>query len=299
MLEVNFTLPLRSVDPLKYSWNPNDANGITTTSLTPVAIGNTASTTITNDGNTNVAVVFSITGPMTAPAYIKNTTTDQTIKVIKSLRDTTYTSTTTHRSRTSGVSTLTTTSNHGFLVGDIVTVANVAITTFNGDYTVTAVTDTTVSYSDPGKNITSATLTSNVVTVTSPSHGFSTGNTIYISNLGYPYDGTYVISNALTNTFQYARTAANTATAYEGNASMDVSSGVDAADITLKNADTLQIDTYNTTVLYRGLPDAARSTIDVDVDWIKLKPGGNSINIQKTDGTPASATIKYRSGWIG
>lgn len=296
---INFTLPLRSVDPLKYSWNPNDANGITTTSLTPVAIGNTASTTITNDGNTNVAVVFSITGPMTAPAYIKNTTTDQTIKIIKSLRDTTYTSTTTHRSRTSGVSTLTTTSNHGFLVGDVVTVANVAIDTFNDDFTVTAVTDTTVSYADPGANITSATLTSNVVTVTSPSHGFSTGNTIYISNLGYPYDGTYVISNALTNTFQYARTAANTATAYEGNASMDVSSGADAADITLKNADTLQIDTYNTTVLYRGLPDAARSTIDVDVDWIKLKPGDNSINIQKTDGTPASATIKYRSGWIG
>ena len=294
---INFTLPLRSVDPVKYSWNPNDANGITTTSLTPVAIGNTASTTISNDGNTNVAVVLSITGPMTAPAYIKNTTTDQTIKVIKNLRDTTYTATTTHRSRTSGVSTLTTTSNHSFLVGDVVTVANVAITTFNGEYTVTGVTDTTVSYNDPGKTITSAVLTSNVVTVTAASHGFSNGESIYVSSLGYPYDGTYTISNALTNTFEYARTAANTAIAYEGNASRDVTSGADAADITLTNTDTLQIDTYNTTVLYRGLPDAARSTIDVDVDWIKLQPGNNSINIQKTDGTPAS--IKYRSGWIG
>lgn len=296
---INFTLPLRSADPLKYSWNPDDANGIETTSLTPVAIGNTASTTISNDGNTNVAVVFSITGPMTAPAYIKNTTTDQTIKVIKNLRDATYTAATTHRSRTSGVSTITTTSNHSFLVGDIVTVANVAILTFNGDFTVTGVTDTTVSYADPGKTIASAVLTSNVVTVTAASHGFSNGESIYVSSLGYPYDGTYTISNALTNTFEYARTAANTAIAYEGNASRDVTSGADVADITLKNADTLQIDTYNTTVLYRGLPDAARSTIDVDVDWIKLQPGNNSINIQKTDGTPAAASIKYRSGWIG
>lgn len=296
---IDFTLPLRSVDPLKYSWNPNDANGIETTSLTPVAIGNTASTTITNDGNTNVAVVFSITGPMTAPAYIKNTTTDQTIKVIKNLRDTTYTAGTTHRSRTSGVSTLTTANNHGFLVGDVVTVANVGIDTFNDDFTVTSVTDTTVSYADPGTDVAYATLTSNVVSVRANNHPFSDGNTIYIANLGYPYDGTYTIYDVTTNTFKYNRTAANATTSYEGYASRDVTSAADVADITLKNADTLQIDTYNTTVLYRGLPDAARSTIDVDVDWIKLQPGDNSISIQKTDGTPAAATIKYRSGWIG
>jgi hypothetical protein len=175
----------------------------------------------------------------------------------------------------------------------------VAITTFNGTFTVTAANTTTVSYADPGKTITSATLTSNVVSVTAASHGFANAESIYISNLGYPYDGTYTIYSVLTNTFSYSRTAANADTAYDGLASRDVTSGADAADATLTNTDTLQIDTYNTTVLYRGLPDSARSTIDVDVDWIKLEPGNNNIIVQKTDGTPTSATIKYKSGWIG
>jgi len=296
---IDFTLPLRSVDPVKYSWNPNDANGITTTNLTPVAIGNTTSTVITNEGNTDVTAVFSITGPMTAPAYIKNTTTNSSIKIIKSLRSNTYVAATTLRSRTSGVSTLTTGSAHKFLVGDTITVANVGVTTFNGTFTVTAVESTTVSYADPGSTITSATLTSNVVTVTSASHPFANTQSVYISNLGYPYDGTYTISNALTNTFQYSRTAADADTAYDGKASRDLTSAADVADITLTNTDTLQIDTYNTTVLYRGLPDSARSTIDVDVDWIKLEPGPNNIIVEKTAGTPTSATIKYKSGWIG
>jgi hypothetical protein len=205
----------------------------------------------------------------------------------------------TTRSRTSGVSTLTTSTAHKFLVGDKITVANVDFSTFNGTFTITAIDTNTVSYTDPGKVITSASLTSNVVSVTATSHGFSTGQSIYISNLGYPYDGTYTIYNVSTNSFQYSRTIADTDTAYDGKASNDVTSGSDTADITLTNTDTLEIDTYNTTVLYRGLPDSARSTIDVNVDWIKLQPGTNNIRIEKTSGTPASATIKYKSGWIG
>ena len=296
---IDFTLPLRSVDPVKYSWNPNDANGITTTNLTPVAIGNTTSTVITNDGNTDVTAVFSITGPMTAPAYIKNTTTNSAIKIIKSLRTNSYVAATTTRVRTSGVSKLTTSSAHKFLVGDTITVANVGISTFNGTFTVKSVDASTVSYADPGKTITSATLVSNVVTAISESHGFEIGHIVYISNLGYPYDGTYTLTNASTNIFGYTRTADDADTAYDGNASRNLASNADVADITLTNADTLEIDTYNTTVLYRGLPDSARSAIDVDVDWIKLEPGPNNIIVEKTAGTPASATIKYKSGWIG
>ena len=296
---IDFTLPLRSVDPLKYSWNLNDANGITTTNLTPVAIGNTTSTSVTNAGNTNVTAVFSITGPMTAPAYIRNTTTNTAIKIIKSLRSNSYFANTTSRSRTSGISTLTTSSPHKFLVGDRITVANVGIDTFNGLFTITAVTNNTVSYADTGTIVTRATLTSGVVSVRADSHPFANGHSIYISNLGYPYDGTYTISNVTTNTFEYSRVAVDTETAYDGKASRNLPSNDDAADVTLTNTDTLEIDTYNTTVLYRGLPDSARSTIDVDIDWIKLQPGVNNIRVEKTDGTPASAIIKYRSGWIG
>jgi hypothetical protein len=296
---IDFTLPLRSVDPLKYSWDSDDANGITTKNLIPTPIDSTTSTTIVNEGNTDVTAVFSITGPMTAPAYIKNTTTNNTIKIIKSLRSNSYVAATSSRLRTSGVSVLTTSSPHKFLVGDLVAVANVGISSFNGSFTVTAVSTNTVSYADPGTTLTRATLTSNLVEVRADSHPFSSGQSVYISNLGYPYDGTYTISNTTTNTFTYSRVAPDADTAYEGKASRNLNSNDDVADITLTNADTLEIDTYNTTVLYRGLPDSARSTIDVDVDWIKLQPGVNNIIVQKTGGTPTAATIKYKSGWIG
>jgi hypothetical protein len=296
---IDFTLPLRSVDPVKYSWDSDDANGITTKNLFPTGIDSTTSTTITNDGNTDVTAVFSITGPMTAPAYIKNTTTNSAIKIIKSLRSNSYVAATTDRSRTSGISKLTTSSAHKFLVGDTIRVANVGIDTFNGTFTVRSVDASTVSYTDPGKTITSAALVSNLVTAFSDSHGFEVGHIVYVSNLGYPYDGTHTITNVTSSVFRYDRTAPDADTAYDGNASRNLASNADVADITLTNADTLEIDTYNTTVLYRGLPDSARSAIDVDVDWIKLQPGDNNIIIQKTGGTPAEATIKYKSGWIG
>jgi hypothetical protein len=93
---------------------------------------------------------------------------------------------------------------------------------------------------------------------------------------------------------------ANTARTYEGFVYKDIASTADTADVTLTNADTLEIDTYNTTVLYRGLPDAARSTLDAGVDWIKLQPGTNSLRLEKSNAsvTPASMTVKYKSGWI-
>jgi len=275
-------------------------NGLTTTNLSGAinAIGATSSNvTVTNSGNTNVAVTISITGPMTGPAYIKNITTGQTIRVVKNLRDTSTTATVTHRARTAQVTTLTTSAAHNFFVGDVVTAADLAIS--NGDKTITGVTTTSVSYLDPGVAITSAVLSSNLVTVAAPSHGFVNDNSVYIYGLGAPFDGTYTVTRINDDSFSYAKTSEDVATTYEGYAIRQFPSVSDAASITLKNADTLEIDTYNTTVLYRGLPDAARSALDADIDWIRLQPGNNTILIQKQTGTPAAASIKYKSGWIG
>jgi hypothetical protein len=301
---MDFTAQLRAGDPVKYSWDYNTSDGRTVSNIGVNAIGGTANTTtITNAGNTNVTTIFSITGPMTAPAYIKNVTTGDQIKIVKNLRAAGLSVNVASFSRTSKVSTLTTSGAHPFLVGDTVTVANVDNTSFNATTTITGATSTTVSFADPGKTITSASLTGSVVTVTATAHGFVNGDKVYISDLGYPYDGTYTITKLTDDTFTYTGVTSTAATVYDGNASKEISSTTEVTatigTVALTNVDTLEIDTYNTAVLYRGLPDSARSALDVSIDWIKLVPGDNLIRVEKTGGTPASATIKYRSGWIG
>jgi len=67
----------------------------------------------------------------------------------------------------------------------------------------------------------------------------------------------------------------------------------------------LELDTYNREVLevqYSGSSVVnvanGRSKVAVLVDWIYLQPGSNTITIQDFP-TGGSATIYYRSGWIG
>jgi hypothetical protein len=292
---IDFSVQLRAGDPIKYSWNTAASDGYITSNIAiNTTNGSMTNTAITNSGNTNTAPVFSITGPMTAPAYIKNVTTGKTIKVVKNLRPNTFAANTTTKLSTSGVVTLTTSRGHGFLVGDTVTVANLSNSFLNGQKTIANVTGTTLTYADTGVDVLSAILTSNVVTLTTAtSHGFSGGNDVYVSGLGVPFDGTYTTSTASGTSITYAKVYANTARTYEGKVYLEIASASDAADVTLTNPDTLEIDTYNTTVLYRGLPDAARSALDAGVDWIKLDPGVTSLRLEKSNAsvTPASMTI--------
>lgn len=72
-----------------------------------------------------------------------------------------------------------------------------------------------------------------------------------------------------------------------------------------ESANKIEIDTYNREVLdveYSGstVVDVAngRSKVSVLVDWIYLSPGDNTITLQDFP-TGGSATIYYRSGWIG
>jgi hypothetical protein len=236
---------------------------------------------------------------MTAPAYIRNITTGQSIRVVKSLRANTLTANVTTIARTAQTTTLTTNIAHSFIVGDTITVANLGVPSANGNKSVIDTTATTISYSDPGVAIANAILINNTVNVCAPSHGAVTGNSVYVYGLGTPFDGTYTLSAHSTNFFEYAKTYSNVSTVYEGYAITQYASESDLATANLTSSDTLQIDTYNTTVLYRGLPDAARSTLDADIDWIRLQPGANAIRIEKQAGTPVLANVKYKSGWLG
>lgn len=64
---------------------------------------------------------------------------------------------------------------------------------------------------------------------------------------------------------------------------------------------TTVIDTYNRSVVRNqsGSFTAARSDINVYVDWIQLYPGNNLIQFTTTGGSSQACKIKYRSGWIG
>lgn len=74
------------------------------------------------------------------------------------------------RNRTSGVATLTTSANHSFVPGQSVIVANVS-STFNGTYTITAVTANTISYTQALADIVETAETGGTTTATYPSYG--------------------------------------------------------------------------------------------------------------------------------
>jgi hypothetical protein len=267
--------------------------------------------TVSNQGNTDVAASFVVTAPITAPAYITSTkdSVTQTIKIIKNLRAaTTFTTSNVSNSiNESGIATLTITnpsgvSEHGFLVGDTVTVTGVAARYNKPNVVITAITSNTLSYVNPGVNVVSITHSSNLATVTTAAnHGMSAGNRFHISETSNPiFNGTYaVVSNTSPTTFTFTKPASNQPTSYEGKLSYEIASAVVSSGVvTLAVSDTLEIDTYNNSVEYRGLPDSSRSMLAADIDWIKLKPGNNVFQFTKTGGA-GTATVKYRSGWIG
>lgn len=89
------------------------------------------------------------------------------------------------------------------------------------------------------KSITNKALSSNTATLTAASHGFAAGQTVHVSGIGVPFDGTFTISAVTTNTFSYyveytnvsSTAASGTATVYAGSATT-----VDAEMQTLINS---------------------------------------------------------------
>lgn len=104
----------------------------------------------------------------------------------------------TNKLRSSNVATLTIGAGHDIIVGQQVIVSSVD-SSFNGPNTVTAVTSTTVSYSNPGVDITSTAVTTEVVSIVgrvgvsgvgtlicSSSIPFAVGDTVEIANVDDP-----------------------------------------------------------------------------------------------------------------
>ena len=145
---IDFSIGLRAADPIKYSWNNDDVTyGYDTVSINALSASpsHTGISTITNDGDVDVSVYLTITGPIVGPANIINTTNSETITITGTLRGA-VTKTVNNKAISNSVVTLTTSTAHGLVVGDVVTVSSVGAV-YNGDQVVSSIpTTTTFTY---------------------------------------------------------------------------------------------------------------------------------------------------------
>lgn len=153
----------------------------------------------------------------------------------------------------------------------------------------------TASISSAGRN-------SNVATITASNHGLFAGDVITITGIS----GTDSLGNDISslNAVNVTVTAVTTATfSYASANSTNLIVTGTTGTATLRDTDTLVIDTYNQTVLYRGIADAGRSVLDTNINWISLSPGDNNIKLETSNSSVNTSTtkldIKYKSGWIG
>jgi hypothetical protein len=149
-----FSIGLRAPNPIKYSWNWEQQTGY---ELQTIPCANTSTSengtrTLINSGNINVHMILEITGPIVGPASIYNATTGEELVVIQPLRDAT-TRTVTFKQLTDNIATITTSVAHGFLAGDIVTVATTDAV-FAGTHTILSTpTTTTFTYAKTNTNV--------------------------------------------------------------------------------------------------------------------------------------------------
>jgi hypothetical protein len=131
-------------------------------------------------------------------------------------------------------------------VGDTIVVTGVDAT-FNGTYTVTARTNSTVSYAKTNANITQTAatsslvrtvttkaLTSNIATLTTDvTHTFIAGEQVVVAGVDATFDGTYtILATPSTTTFTYAKTASDVGSTASGGGTATVAKLLGAVNAT-------------------------------------------------------------------
>ena len=218
--KTEFSIGLKAANPLKFSWNDAEPDGYDIIEI-PATNRDTSATgivTVTNNGNVDTPIELEINGPITGPARVYNRTTDKLLYIVSSLRGRLNSSIENKQvsfnpETLEDVATLTTRTNHGLFVGDLVEISGMSESYLNGDFTVTAVpTNTTFSFSlfpniSSIESVVSKKLQNNIATIqTRTSHNFSTGQSITIQDVDTVFNGTYTIASTPTVTsFTYAK----------------------------------------------------------------------------------------------
>ena len=130
---------------------------------------------------------------------------------------TTFTKNITTKEVFNAVAIITTSSAHGYSVGETVTVANVD-STFNGTYVITQTDSTTFRYAKAVADVPSAPATTTFVTAidnkeltggtatlrTTTTHGYSNGETVIVTGVNATFNGTHTITGVTSTSFSYA-----------------------------------------------------------------------------------------------
>jgi hypothetical protein len=135
----------------------------------------------------------------------------------------------------SNIATIVTSTPHNLLAGNVVSV-DLSNNVFDGQYRITAVTPTTISYAKTSASIapadltgrvvsiqdkysvTKRSITNNVATLTfGSSHFLNVGDTVLVESLGIEFNGSYEITAKTSTTISYARENANVAETTSGD----------------------------------------------------------------------------------
>lgn len=253
--KIGFSRPTKMTDPRgKVSLMDTDLLGRTTRSIANFVDGSPAAaddqtTDYTYDGGSQV---------LTMTARLPSNAFQSTQYVYGVEREVTSLT----RSSTTATATV---ASHGYKVGQVVTVRG-ATQAYNGNHTITAVTDDTFSFTVSGspatpattidkitvslstgleKSVSSIARSGSTATATSTAHGYSLGQQVTLNGADQPeYNGTFIITAVTTNTFKF--TVAGTPASASGTVKVWASN--------LQSGDTM------TTVRYPDKSSGAPST---------------------------------------
>ena len=209
--------------------------------------------------------------------------------------------------RTGTTATITTAAAHGLSNGNQVFVGSIADASFNGFYTISVPSPTTISYT----TAVSGNVSGEEGAPLEAGEGAYVvrGKVVYSGDIpsSLVLNGTAEVSGSLpfastsgtaTVSADIQRTLSNSGVAVQRN-DIQFTPGVENGVVVI-DADILEIDTQNREVAFNGELFGARAKIDVLADFIKLAPGDNIIEF-KDEGNPesqATCKIYYRSGWL-
>lgn len=308
----DFSIGLKAADPIKYAWNDSDPDGYERVEVpaTNRTTGATGIETITNIGNVEVPLNFEISGPITGPARVYNRTTDKLLYIVSNLRGRLTSSIVNKQVDFSedtleDIVTLTTTRAHGLLQGDVVEISGIAEEDLNGDFFITEVpTSTTFKYSlfplnrAITKTVVAKKLVSNVATVfTKETHGFVSGNTVFLKDIDSVFDGNYVIATAptaTTFTFEKNRSAARTVTGailVSNTATLTTSEAhgyVQGEDVTISGLD----QNYNGTYSITNVPSTTTFS------YSKTRTDAKAITFRSMANDVATITMSSTHGFV-
>jgi hypothetical protein len=212
------------------------------------------------------------------------------------------TATITSVARTSSVSTITTSGNHGFVVGDYVTVAAVTNATFNGNFTITGTpTTTSFTYAQALGNVTATAdtgtvtdlsyvnLTTNVTGILYPNFGGTGVATIPTGNL--------VVGNATSSVTTLAPSANGQSVIVTAGASVSMGSLVPGASYTITTVGTGNWTAIGASAATIGVTFTCNTTAQTGTGDATLNTfsTGSSIVTATSQATTSGTTITFSS----